>query len=155
MSVTTTTATPDLSELHRAWSEPFLASPRDDAANEARSAQTRALAAAILTADLLDAGTGGRTRVGSLHLADTGWSRERGAAAARQPAGSAAWRADLGVPERATLTSDGEPVSRTAWCVCVPQPSASTWVRYEAWVPEGRVAHGFACPSCRRITQTG
>ena len=58
---------------------------------------------------------------------------------------------------QATLTGDGKPVTRTGWCQCAePVPAVDNgWVYYEAWSARGREAHGWACVTCRRLTQTG
>ena len=66
-----------------------------------------------------------------------------------------AWIAALGAHERAILTGDGREARRDGWCSCLPPPALETWIRYERWTGEGRVGHGFLCPSCRFLTQTG
>ena len=66
-----------------------------------------------------------------------------------------AWIAALGAHERAILTGDGREARRDGWCSCLPPPALETWIRYERWIGEGRVGHGFLCPSCRFLTQTG
>lgn len=65
----------------------------------------------------------------------------------------AAWRAAMGSHEEATLTADGRMVDRSRWCRC--EGETPTPVRYEFWTTRGREAHGWACASCRGITQTG
>lgn len=52
-----------------------------------------------------------------------------------------------------TATSDGRMVDRSGWCDCGRYQGAD--VRYEVHAACGRVAHGFACSECRKITQTG
>lgn len=139
----------ELASLHAAWSGPFLADPRDEAASAARTAQTREVARLLLAAPL-------RTEVGGLTVYTAGWSRERGAEAdaAGEP-GSPVWFAALGAHQHATLTSDGGAADRARWCECQPEPSGETWVRYEFWTERGQERHGFVCPSCRRLVQTG
>lgn len=63
------------------------------------------------------------------------------------------WWAALGPHSEATLTGDGRGVVTTGWCT--DNPSADTWVRYERYSDRGREAHGFVCPDCRRLVQTG
>lgn len=141
------TAAAELAALRAEWDQPFLADPRDAAANAARTALTRRLAAATLAADL-------GTRVGALTVVAGGWSRERAAQAdAAGAAGSPAWYAALGAHEHATLTGDGKAAARHAWCEC-PE-SLDRWVRYEGWTAAGCEAHGFVCADCRRLVQTG
>lgn len=55
----------------------------------------------------------------------------------------------------AILTSDNRDVDATDWCRCEPAPDAASWVRYERYSAAGREAHGYVCPDCRRVTQTG
>ena len=139
-----------LTSLRAAWDQPFLADPSDEAASKARGEQTRALAAQILAAPL-------NTPVGALTVATAGWSKERGEHAdsvASSRTDPAAWIAALGTHEDAVLTSDGKPAVRTAWCETPDQP-AEGWVRYEAWTARGCEAHGFVCPDCRKLLQTG
>ena len=138
-----------LARLHAAWSAPFLADPRDEAANAARTAQTREVARLLLAAPL-------RTKVGGLTVFTAGWSKERAdqARAARE-AGSPEWFAALGDHEHATLTSDGGAADRWHWCECEPFPAGETYVRYEHWSERGMERHGYVCPDCRRLTQTG
>jgi hypothetical protein len=139
----------ELASVYGAWSEPFLADPRDEAANAARTAQTREVARLLLAAPL-------RTKVGGLVIDTAGWSRERAAKAdAAGEAGSPEWFAALGDHEHATLTGDGGPADRARWCECEPFPAAETWVRYEHWTGRGVERHGYVCPACRRLTQTG
>lgn len=139
----------ELAAAHAAWSEPFLSDPRDEAANTARTVQTREVARLLLAAPL-------RTEVGGLTVFTAGWSRERGDAAdAAGPAGTPEWYAALGDHEHATLTSDGGAADRTRWCECRPQPRGETWARYEHWTEQGLERHGYVCPACRRLTQTG
>jgi hypothetical protein len=132
-----------------AWSAPFLADPSDEAANAARAAQTRQLAAAILAAPV-------GAKVGAMTLVTAGWSRERGdqADAVAGP-GSEAWITALGAHEHATLTADGKSANRQAWCECPGLNDFENWVRYEGWTARGCEAHGFVCGTCRRLAQTG
>lgn len=138
-----------LAAAYAAWSEPFLADPSDEAACAASAAQTREVAGLLLAAPL-------RTEVGGMIIYTGGWSRERAdkADAAGEP-GSPEWIAALGDHEHATLTGDGRAANRTRWCECEPQPAGETWIRYEHWTERGMDRHGFVCPSCRRLTQTG
>jgi hypothetical protein len=139
----------ELASLHAAWSAPFLADPRDEAASEARAAQTREVARLLLASPL-------RTRVGGLTVFTAGWSRERAdAARAAGEAGSPAWFAALGAHEHATLTSDGGAADRTRWCECEAEFRASEWVRYEYWTERGMERHGYVHSECRRLLQTG
>jgi len=141
-----TTRTATATELRAEWDEPFLADPRDEAANAARGDLTRALAAATLAARV-------GTAVGGMTVVGAGWSRERGDYAdSVAEVGSDAWKAALGSHEDATLTSDGRGAIRDAWCEC---PAPGGWVRYEGWTARGCEAHGFVCGGCRRVTQTG
>jgi hypothetical protein len=138
-----------LASLHAAWAAPFLADPRDEAANAARTAQTREVARMILAAPL-------RTEVGGLVVFTGGWSKERAdQARAAGEAGSPAWFAALGDHEHATLTGDGHAADRWHWCECEPFPAGGTWVMYQHWSERGMERHGFVCPDCRRLTQTG
>jgi hypothetical protein len=144
-----------LAGLRAEWDAPFPAGPSDEAASAARGQLTRELAAAILGADLYDAERGSRTKVGDLFISSVGWSRARAdAAAAIAEPGSAEWRAALGTPERATLTSDGLGVNRGQWCQCGHE-DAGEWGRYEYWTAGGREGHGFVHAYCRRLMQAG
>lgn len=151
MTATLPTLAPseELAAAMAAWDAPFLADPFDEAAMEARTAQTREVARLLLAAPL-------RTRVGGLVAETGGWSRERAAEAdaAGEP-GSPEWFAALGDHEHVTLTGDGGAANRSRWCECEPFPAGQDWVRYEHWTERGRERHGFVCPSCRRLTQTG
>lgn len=87
-----------------------------------------------------------------------GWSKEAGgrldAAMASDPGLDV--RAFLGSYERVLLVSD--PAARVhaqGLCTCPGSDNADSWVRYEKWTAAGRVAHGWACPACGGITQTG
>lgn len=53
------------------------------------------------------------------------------------------------------LSADGRQVITARWCECPPDALRSESVYYERHTPEGRVAHGWACPVCRQIVQTG
>jgi len=55
----------------------------------------------------------------------------------------------------ATLTADRGGVRSDGWCTCTVEPDAETWVRYERWETGGRAAHGYVCPRCRFIVQSG
>jgi hypothetical protein len=146
MAITADTST--LTALYEAWSAPFLADPSDDAAMTARGVQARELAAAILSAPLT-------AKAGALSIASAGWSFAAAAAARKAgEVGTPAWRAAIGPHEHATLTSDSQYIG-DGFCRCDPEPAITTWVRYEKWTAAGCGGHGFACPSCRRITQTG
>lgn len=84
------------------------------------------------------------------------WSKERAAQAeAIDPAEDfEAWRSAMGTHEECTLTADGRMVDRGRWCSCGSSGEAEP-VRYEFWTAAGRKAHGWACFSCRGVTQTG
>lgn len=140
----------ELARLHAAWSAPFLADPRDEAASAARSAQTREVARLLLAAPL-------RTEVGGLTVFTAGWSKERADQAyAAGDAGSPAWFAALGDHEHATLTSDGGAADRQRWCQCPNDDVfADQWVRYEHWTERGMERHGFVHSECRRLLQAG
>lgn len=90
---------------------------------------------------------------------DGRWSPEaaRRADAVADPATDpTAWVAALGPHEHATLTADGRQAINIGWCTCDHQyPDGATWVRYERWSGRGQEAHGYVCPTCRRLTQTG
>ncbi|MFI1996739.1 hypothetical protein [Actinoplanes sp. NPDC020271] len=57
--------------------------------------------------------------------------------------------------ENAVLTADGDKAHLDGWCACPHVPALDRWVRYERWTDTGRAGHGYLCPTCRRITQTG
>lgn len=59
-----------------------------------------------------------------------------------------------GTAECAVLTADGRGARYDAWCDCPQSPAGESWVYYERWTAEF-VRHGFLCPACRKITQTG
>lgn len=96
---------------------------------------------------------------GPLIKARGGWSKETAARAdAASEAGSDAWYAALGPHEYAVLTSDGHGARTDAWHrneLCADRADADRWVRYERYTAEGRVGHGYLCPTCRQVTQTG
>ena len=140
----------DLRDLRDDWDAPYDADPGDELAASQRGALTAELAQAILRAPL-------GARLGGLTIAGGSWSKETADAADLVAApGTPEWRAALGARSHATLTGDGGCATREGFfCRCAEQPAADTWVRYEAWTAQGRDAHGFVCPSCRRITQTG
>lgn len=155
MAATTTTRT--LADLRADWDAPFLADPRDETANAARTQLTRDLAAGILAADLFDRDRMERTRVGNMQIAGAGWTKERGdhADATAEP-GSPAWIAALGTHEHATLTDDGKSAIRDAWCTCANDDVyADQWVRYEYWTEQGMERHGYVHSDCRRLLQVG
>jgi hypothetical protein len=83
-----------------------------------------------------------------------GWSAGAGerANAAGEP-GSEAWFAALGPHETATLTGDGLGAAPSAWCS--HKTPSDAWVRYERWSPQGCEAHGYVCPTCRQLIQSG
>lgn len=110
--------------------------------------RARRQATKILSADL-------HTAFGDVKLTRRDWplgAEERITARARVE-GRAAIAEAIGPPYGALLTSDARLVDRSDWCRCTNP--ADEWVRYEYWTAEGRSAHGFACPVCRRVTQTG
>jgi hypothetical protein len=146
-----------LADLRAEWDAPFLADPRDETANAARTRLTRDLAAAILAADLYDRDRMERTRVGDMQIAGAGWSKERGDQAdATAGRGTPEWAAALGIHEHATLTSDGGAAIREQWCTCPNDDvAAEQWVRYEYWTERGCEAHGFVHAACRKLLQTG
>ena len=136
------------------WDAPVLSDPLDEEANAERDQLGLDLAAAILAAPI-------GARIGNLRVDTGGWSKERADAADKAgPAGSPEWIAALGPFEHATLTADGKPAWRTAWC---PHVAGGTdvpveeWVRYEHWTAEGCKRHGYvhADPGCRKLIQTG
>ena len=53
------------------------------------------------------------------------------------------------------LTGDGHSGDPRKWCHCGESESAEGWVYYERWTLSGRQAHGFLCPACRRLVQSG
>ncbi|MFD9964905.1 hypothetical protein [Amycolatopsis sp. NPDC058986] len=114
-----------------------------------------ALAREILAADLR---TVVDTPDGRLVKARGGWSKQkcehadRAANVSSDPKG---WAAALGPHEHATLTADGRGARTDSWCQCEPEPTAETWIRYERWTMQGRAVHGYLCPGCRGLTQTG
>lgn len=113
-----------------------------------------AMAQRVLTSNLrdtIDTGDGP-----PLVLVQGGWSADtaRTADAVAQP-GTDEWLAALGPYERAILTSDGTSINNTQWCTCPNQAAATDWIRYERWTSQGRIAHGYCCPTCRAVTQTG
>jgi len=143
-----TPSTTDVTALYEAFTAPWTGDPFDTAACAARGAQARQVAAAILAARV-------STQVGHMTIVAAGWSLESSRQAAGDP-GSPEWYASLGSHEDATLTADGGYVARDLWCRCGDTASpAGNWVRYEAFTADGMAAHGFACPHCRCLTQTG
>lgn len=61
----------------------------------------------------------------------------------------------LGTAKEATLMSTGGGHPNThEWCNCHGGSSAH-WVRYERWSERGQEAHGYVCPNCWKLTQTG
>lgn len=67
----------------------------------------------------------------------------------------AALEVALGSHDTATLTGDGRWALTRQWCSCTPGPDAGTWVRYERYTARGREAHGYVCPGCRHLVQSG
>jgi hypothetical protein len=103
-------------------------------------------------------GTVLQTPDGPLIKASGGWSKETGdrADAVADPATDLGrWRAALGPHEDAILTADRPGGRLDSWCTCRPRPQLESWIRYEHWTTVGRVGHGYLCPVCRAITQTG
>lgn len=92
---------------------------------------------------------------GSLIKALGGWSRWPDEVSEANLADVEAWRAALGPHTHATLTADGRGARVDSWCRCVRKADGDAWVRYERWSARGREAHGFLCPACRFLTQTG
>jgi hypothetical protein len=109
----------------------------------------------ILAATL---GTAVDTVDGPLIKCRGGWPREtseRANAVVDPATDRQGWLAALGPHEHATLTSDGRGARTDSWCQCTPVPAIESCVRYERWTTQGRTAHGYLCPTCRHITQTG
>ena len=118
-----------LTAAYEAWSAPWDG-PYDPAGWAAtRGAETTALAALMLAAP---AGTfvgGGQ------------WS----------PAVTVA----VNTGTQVLLTADGGP-RNPGWCENTYRcKAARDWVFYERFTAEGRVAHGWLCPTCRRLIQSG
>lgn len=103
---------------------------------------------------------------GPMYVKTGGWSKETGdrveAALAANPGRyregvtNADYRTLAGPYERVLLVSD--PAARVHaqdWCTCPGSDNADAWVRYEKYTAAGRVGHGWACPGCGGITQTG
>jgi hypothetical protein len=95
---------------------------------------------------------------GPMYVKTGGWSKQTGdrldAAMATNP--DLDVRAFLGAYERVLLVDHPDVrVHAEGWCRCTPGPDADTWVRYEKHTAAGRVGHGWACPTCGGITQTG
>jgi hypothetical protein len=63
--------------------------------------------------------------------------------------------AALGTPAQVRMSADGLGFDTHGWCRCATEPDAMTWVRYERWTPAGREGHGYVCPTCRLLVQTG
>lgn len=80
---------------------------------------------------------------------------ERAEAAVDPAVDPVAWRQAIGPHEQATVTADGQAVQVDDWCTCPIGGTSLGWVRFERWTTAGRVSHGYVCPGCRRITQTG
>ena len=55
--------------------------------------------------------------------------------------------------EMVVLTEDGRTADWMVWHDGAP--TSDTWVYYERWTPEGRLAHGFVDPTTRRLVQAG
>lgn len=86
------------------------------------------------------------------------WSQQaadRGGAATAAATEPDASPGSLGPHDQAILTADGRVACLDGWCTCHPLPELDAWVRYERWTPAGRASHGYLCPACRRLTQTG
>lgn len=95
---------------------------------------------------------------GRLSKAAGSWSKEtseRASTAVGEGADHAAWIAALGPHEDATLTADGRGAHVDSWCTCPTEPPSEAWTRYERWTAQGRAGHGYVCPRCRYLTQTG
>jgi len=94
---------------------------------------------------------------GPLTVAGGAWTPQAAARAdAAGPPGTGVWLDALGPRDlEVRLTADGRNVDTRSWCQCTPQPGWDRWVRYERWTPEGRKAHGWACPGCRHLVQSG
>lgn len=89
------------------------------------------------------------------HHWDTAASARLNELLARDPdAGHDAVRQALGVPASVGLSSDGRTIATDRWCACDLEPGAD-WTRYERWGLAGRLAHGFICPDCRHLVQSG
>jgi hypothetical protein len=141
----TVPASPELTAAWASWDDPFHPTTDTELAE---------LVALLMAAPL-------RTEVGGLIVDTGGWSLAAADAVdAVHEHGSRAWvdALDATPHTRVTLTSDGGPAARQAWCEC-PDIDATEWVRYEFWTTEGGIdrRHGFVCPrpDCRKITQTG
>ena len=95
---------------------------------------------------------------GPLVKTSGGWSKEttdRANVIADTTTEPEAWQTALGPHEHAELTTDGRSAHLDTWCTC-PNPSPlEAWIRYEHWTTTGRAGHGYLCPTCRMITQTG
>lgn len=59
------------------------------------------------------------------------------------------------VPETVMLTGDGRTVWTSTWCRCAAAALMVDAVYFELWTAQGRASHGWACPGCRHVVQTG
>jgi hypothetical protein len=139
---------PASAELAATWAK------WEDFTHASTDAEVDAMVALLMAAPL-------RTQVGDLIVNTGGWTKEQ-AAALKAPEGTPEWCAELDATPhvRVTLTDDGGPAARHAWCDDADHDGLP-WVRYEYWTTEGTDhairRHGFVCsvPTCRKLTQTG
>lgn len=143
--IPTIPASAELAEARKVWDTP---APESLITWGRIIRDTEALAAMILAAPL-------RTDVAGLVIVAGSWSREAGDLAdATATIGSPEWEAALGAHEEVTMTEDGRSAIRNAWCQH-SDAEGHDWVRYEGWTAEGRMAHGYVCAECRKLTQAG
>lgn len=65
------------------------------------------------------------------------------------------WRELCGPAMTTELSEDGRYFESRRWCSCDEERAGEGAVYVERWTAVGRVFHGWVCPSCRRLTQTG
>lgn len=143
-----------LRTMYSNWFEPYTGDVGDGEALTARRADGADLAAAILEVGARESQVSLYSVNGTMSFNGGGWSKDDAdrADAAAEP-GSDAWKAALGPYRYAILTADGRGAIRDRWCEC--GVTGERWVQYEVWTAEGRERHGFVCPDCRKLTQTG
>jgi hypothetical protein len=117
-----------------------------------------AIAARIMSARVSDPPQAVELPDGPLKVVGGGWSDETSDRIEAAGIGSPEFCALIDTTpydREVILTADGRQPTTWQWCSCAPERPMETWVRYERWTPRGRAGHGYVCPACRRLVQSG
>lgn len=134
--------------------------PHVEASRAAWAEHARVLASLVAGADLRDSVE--QLMTPTLIVAKREWSPGIGAAVAAliEARGldencSDVWRELCGPATTTELSEDGRYFESGRWCACDEERAGEGAVYVERWTTNGRTFHGWVCPSCRGLQQTG